>query len=75
MLKLDKTAENVNSSFLNATRKRKENVKTPLNKTVTPAARFFETQLLARTGCFLDLLNKKIMYARNTFLLKHTKGT
>ena len=70
MLKLDKTAENVNFCFVffkHATRKRKENVKTPLNKTVTPAARFFEVQLLARTGCFLVLLNKKIMYARNTF--------
>jgi len=55
MLKLDKTAENVNfcfAFFKHATRKRKENVKTPLNKTVTPAARFFEIQLLARTGCF-----------------------
>lgn len=46
-------------SFKCTMRKSNENVKMPVYVTVTPTARFFEVQLLARTGCFLIDLSTK----------------
>ena len=46
-------------SFKYTMKKSNENVKMPVYVTVTPTARFFEVQLLARTGCFLIDLSTK----------------